>query len=129
MLTEVREGEPRAEAYWAEQLAFGPVLVHALRLRLRTTILAAEHQQRLGQTVRLAKSALAALPEQPGLDPALLHILARRQARALSWGRRRCLTRLLVALEAADPESSAVPSRMTRPYALLGWHPDERLSG
>lgn len=129
MLAELRKGEPRATAYWAEQLAFGPVLVHALRLHLRSAALPAEESQALGEAVRLAKAALGALPEQPGLAPATLHILARRQARALSWGRRRSLTRLLARLGAVEPDASTVPSRMTRPYALLGWHPEERLSG
>ena len=129
MLSELERGDPRTEAYWAQQLAFAPVVVHALRLHLRSTTLSAVQQETVGKTVRLAKSAFCMLPEQPGLDPGSLHILARRQARALSWGRRRSLARLLVALDTAEPESSTVPSRMTRPYPLMGWRPEHRLSG
>ncbi|MFH1176714.1 MAG: hypothetical protein V1750_04840 [Acidobacteriota bacterium] len=35
MLSELRAGTPRAQSYWAQQLAFGPVVVHALLLSLR----------------------------------------------------------------------------------------------
>lgn len=129
MLAELRTGDPRSAAYWAQQLAFGPVLVHAVRLHLRSTPLSAEVRTALGEAAALAHSGLAALPDQPGIAPARLHVLARRQARALSWGRRRSLSRLLTALGAAEAGSAVVPSRMTRPYPLIGWRPDQRISG
>jgi hypothetical protein len=129
MLAELRTGDPRNAAYWAQQLAFGPVLVHAVRLHLRSTPLSAAERTALGEAVALAHSALAALPEQPGLAPARLHVLARRQATALSWGRRRSLTRLLATLGAAEAGSTVVPSRMTRAYPLIGWRPDEKMTG
>lgn len=123
MMAELRGGEPRAEAYWAQQLAFGPVLVHALALHARAHGIADADLPHLSRALELAVAALGPLPEE-GRDPVALAILARRQATALATGRRRQLARFaarhgLSTLAPAGP----VPTRMLRPYALLGWQP------
>jgi hypothetical protein len=130
MIAELRTGDSRAQVYWAQQLAFGPVLVHALRLRFRAEPPPAALATLLGPCVHLACAGLSALPELEGGDPTSLRLLAQRQARALSWGRRRTLARLLSDLNTPPaPDVGIVPPRMTRPYPLLGFRPDERLAG
>jgi hypothetical protein len=130
MMTEIDDGSPRAETYWAQQLAFGPVLVHALRLRLRDSPPSPEQARRLARCVDLAFGALGSLPDTPGEDPIALRLLAARQARAISWRRRLTLARLLERLgEPAPGHPGVVPSRMTRPYPLIGFRPGERLAG
>lgn len=129
MLDELRAGDARAESYWAQQLAFGPVVVHALRLHLRAKHLPDADVAHLSRAIHLAQAGLGPLPERPGTDPASLALLARRQARAISWGRRRCLARLLQRLGAdQSPASPASAERMLRPYPLIGFRPDERLA-
>lgn len=124
MLRETAREGPRAEAYWAQQLAFSPVFVHALRLRMRQSAFSPDDKTQVQQLVCVALTALSALPERPGADPAALAILAGRQARAAQWGRRRTLNRMLERLGTrADAVSGEVPDRLTRPYALLGWRP------
>ena len=129
VIEELRKGDARAQVYWAQQLAFGPVLVHALRLRFRVLPPDAVLSPVLVPCVHLALGGLGALPELNGGDPTALRLLAQRQARALSWGRRCTLTRLLFDLHAPTPETGIVPPRMTRLYPLLGFRPDERLAG
>jgi hypothetical protein len=123
MMAELRGGEPRAEAYWAQQLAFGPVLVHALALRARAHGISEADAPSLARVLELAAAGLGPLPEE-GRDPAALAILARRQAAALATGRRRQLAGLAarhgLTLEVA---AGPVPARMLRPYPLLGWRP------
>ena len=130
MFADLAANGPRAETYWAQQLAFGPVLVHALALRFRSAPPNPEESRLLAPCLRLARAALGALPDLPGGDPAALRLLALRQARAVDWGRRRTLERLLARV-AVSPESGTVvaPSRMARPYPLIGFRPDQRLNG
>jgi hypothetical protein len=130
MFDDLLRGGPRGESYWAQQLAFGPVLVHALRLRYRHGLPDAEEARLLAPCVRLAYAAMGALPELPGGDPTALRLLALRQARAAAWGRRDTLRRLLGRLAVQPEEALApVPSRMARHYPLLGFRPNERLAG
>ena len=137
MMNELRAGGPREQSYWAQHLAFGPVLVHALALGLRERTPSVEDRKVVAATVRLALCGLGPPPETPGLDPALLAALAGRQARALAWGRRRPLRRLLRrhgveivtgSRRAAARGSSAV-ARLLRPYPLLGWRPEDPADG
>ena len=133
MMNELRAGGPREQSFWAQQLAFGPVLVHALALGLRERALSVEDREVLTAAVQLALTGLGPLPEEPGLDPALLATLAARQARALASGRRRTLSRLLRrhgAEATAESGGAALQrgpamARMLRPYPLLGWRPEE----
>ena len=126
MLRELRSNEPRADAYWAQQLALGPVLFHALSLRLRTDGPSEADAPHLTRVLQLAAAVLGPLPEV-GNDPTALAILARRQAAALTTGRRRQIARLAarhgLASGAHVPE--AVPPRLVRPYPLLGWLPPD----
>ncbi len=132
MMNELRTGGPREQSYWAQQLAFGPVLVHALALGLRERVPSVEDRKAVAVVIRLALGGLGPLPEAPGLDPALLANLAGRQVRALGWGRRRTLSRLLSRHEAeivaeggrAAVQASRVMARLLRPYPLLGWRPE-----
>jgi hypothetical protein len=128
MLDELRTDGPRAESYWAQQLAFGPVLVHALGLRLRTVSMLGEAA--LVRCVELALAGLGALPEAPEADAVGLRVLATRQARALGWRRRATLCRLLQRLGATAPQQvGSAPLRMTRCYPLIGFRPEDRLAG
>jgi len=72
MMNEMQAGGPREQSFWAQQLAFGPVLVHALALGLRERAPSVEDRDVLDAAVRLALTGLGPLPEEPGLDPALL---------------------------------------------------------
>jgi len=106
MLTELAGGEARAEAYWAQQLAFGPVLPYALALRLRDPEWPSLPGSRdlLCRVVELALAALGALPEgAAGAGRAALGRLAHRQVAALSVGRRSMLARLARKLGSAIP--------------------------
>lgn len=124
LLTDCGGGNARAQTYWAQQLAFGPVLIYALGLRLRRVPLSVENRQGLIDVVRLAVSGLGSLPEAPGRDPHDLLRLARRQASALASGRRSRLQRLLALLDPGSTDRATdlvVPDRMLRPYPLIGW--------
>lgn len=79
----------------------------------------------LRRLVGLALQALGALPGDAGRDPTRLLLLARRQATALAWGRRRQLSRLACRLgaEPAEAPLTEVPERLLRPYPLMGWAP------
>ena len=125
MCVELSRGEPRAEAYWAQQLAFAPVLIHAVALALRAGSLSSDEQARLRELMPLAVAALGALPDGSGGDPARLRLLAQRQAAALASGRRRHLLRLADRLGAEMTESplATVPPRLLRAYPLIGWTP------
>ena len=125
MLEELRSGSARAQAYWAQQLAFGPVFLHVAALAVRTEALGQSDQELLRQVLPLAFSMLGALPDGCAGDPASLLLLARRQAQVLAWGRRRHLTRLAVrlGLDTARLPSEPVPRRFQRPYELIGWRP------
>ena len=127
MLAELRSGGPREEAFWAQQLAFGPVLVHAVGLQVRRGGLVAPE---LIPCLRLAHAALGSLPEPPAADAVGLQMLAARQARALGWRRRATLSNLLTDLGAPRVDGpGAAPPRMARCYPLIGFRPDERLAG
>jgi hypothetical protein len=134
MLRELRGLSARADAYWAQQLAFGPVLFHALALKMRANAIAAEDFSHLSRAVELAFAALGMLPDAPGGDPASLRIHARRQAVALASGRRRLLRKLAARLHQPLPAvPGVVPTRLLRSYPLLGWRaprgPDSAASG
>lgn len=129
MLEELRSGRPREQSYWAQQIAFAPVLVHALCLSLRGRQLSETDRNAVVAAVVLALRALEALPDVQGLEPSLLAIMAHRQARAITWGRRRTLRRLLQRLDAVTQgDSGCDATRLLRPYPLLGWSPESRLS-
>lgn len=125
MFEELRSGSPRAEAYWAQQLAFGPVFFFAVLLAVRKGDLAPNDLALLRQVVPLALSLLGALPDGSDGDPASLLLLARRQARALELGRRQHLARLAarLGLETSRSPYDPVPRRLQRPYELIGWVP------
>jgi hypothetical protein len=125
MFEELRAGSPRAEVYWAQQLAFGPVFFYAVLLAVREGILSPEDRDHLRRIVPMALSLLGALPDGNGGDPATLLLLARRQASALAVGRRQLLTRLAARLgvEISNPPYEPVPGRLQRPYELIGWRP------
>jgi hypothetical protein len=130
MIAELKAGGPRAEAYWAQQLAFGPVLVHALGLRLWRSPPSKEHAGLLVPSARLAFAALGSLPEASSCDQTSLRLLAARQARAIGWRRRATLANVLVRLgEQAPTAVGEAPSRMARAYPLIGFRPGERLAG
>ena len=126
MFDELRSGSPRAEVYWAQQLAFGPVFFYALVLAVRGGSLQPQDLERLRQVVPLALSLLGALPDGGDGDPVSLRLLARRQAQALELGRRRQLAKLAARLGLEIPilPYEPVPRRLRRPYELMGWSPE-----
>ncbi|MBM4062487.1 MAG: hypothetical protein FJ265_15530 [Planctomycetes bacterium] len=128
MLQELAHDGPRAESYWAQQMAFGPVFVHAVGLRLRREPVGFGGEA-LVRCAQLARAAFGSLPEPPACDPTGLRMLAARQARALGWRRRAALDRLLQRLGARATEHSEVPARLTRCHELIGFRPGERLAG
>ena len=125
MFEELRSGAPRAEVYWAQQLAFGPVFFYAVVLAVRGSAIPASDLELLRQLVPLALSLLGALPDGSDGDPTSLLLLARRQALALELGRRQHLVRLAarLGLEMSSPPYDPVPRRLQRPYELIGWLP------
>ena len=125
MLDELRSESARAQAYWAQQLAFGPVLIHAVALAVRTHTIGNDDRELVRRVVPLALTMLQALPDGCAGDPASLLLLARRQALVLAWGRRRHLARLAarLGLDAPTLPSAPVPRRFQRPYPLIGWRP------
>jgi len=125
MFEELRSGAPRAEVYWAQQLAFGPVFFSAVVLAVREGAIPPDDLDLLRQLVPLALSLLGALPDGSDGDPISLRLLARRQAQALEVGRRRYLARLgqRIGLEISSPTYEPVPRRLMRPYELIGWRP------
>jgi hypothetical protein len=125
MFEELRSGSPRAEAYWAQQLAFGPVFFYAVLLEVRRGGIPPNDLEILRQVVPVALSLFGALPDGSDGDPASLLLLARRQARALELNRRRHLARLAarLGLEMTSPPYDPVPARFRRPYELIGWSP------
>lgn len=129
MLKELRGGSPRAQSYWAQQLAFSPVLVHALGLELRDRSLATAERETLASALGLALAGFAALPQEPGIEPSRLAVLGQRQARAIAWGRGRTLRRLLqrIGEQARAPIGESGNARLLRAYPLLGWEPDQEM--
>lgn len=127
MLDELRSGVPRAESYWAQQLAFGPVLIHAVTQAVRRGDLSTGSRSDLLRVVELAFACLGALPDDSGGDPVTLRLMARRQAVALGWGRRRRLARLAARLggELDERQPGVTPRRLLRAYPLIGWRPPE----
>ncbi len=125
MFEELRSGSARAEAYWAQQIAFGPVFFHAIAQAVRFDTISRSDLELVRQVVPLALSMLGALPDGCAGDPASLRLLAHRQASVLAWGRRRQLARLAarLGLNPAMLSSDPVPRRFQRPYELLGWRP------
>lgn len=125
MFEELRSGSPRAETYWAQQLAFGPVFFYAVVLAVRNGAISPQDLERLREVLPLALALLGALPDGSDGDPASLRLLARRQAQALELGRRQHLTRLAarLGLEISSPPYDPVPRRLQRPYELIGWCP------
>lgn len=129
MLEELRSGSPRAEAYWAQQIAFGPVFFHAVALAVRERVFQESELELVRRILPHAVAMLGALPDGCDGDPVSLHLLARRQATVLAWGRRRHLTRLAerLGLETSSLPTGPVPRRFQRPYELIGWRPPEGL--
>lgn len=125
MFEELRTGSARAQAYWAQQLAFSQVFFHAVVLAIRNGTVAPNDLEQLRQLLPLALSALGALPDGCAGDPASLFLLARRQAQALAWGRRRHLARMAarLGLDTSSLPYDPVPRRFQRPYELIGWSP------
>jgi hypothetical protein len=125
MFEELRSGSPRAEVYWAQQLAFGPVFFYAVVLAVRGGAIPPHGLALLRQVVPQALSLLGALPDGSAGDPTRLFVLARRQAQALAWGRRQHLARLAarLGLEMSSRPYDPVPRRFQRPYELIGWCP------
>jgi hypothetical protein len=125
MFEELRSGAPRAEAYWAQQLAFGPVFFYAVVLAVREGAIPPTDRAQLRRVVPLALSLLGALPDGSAGDPTSLLLLARRQASALAVGRRQHLARLAarLGLEISSLPYDPVPGRLQRPYELIGWYP------
>ena len=125
MFEELRSGSPRVQTYWAQQLAFGPVFIHAVALAVRSGSISPDGLESVRQVVPLALSMLGALPDGCAGDPTSFFLLARRQALALAWGRRHHLTRLgaRLGLETSSLPYEPVPSRFLRPYELIGWLP------
>lgn len=125
MFEELRSGSPRAEAYWAQQLAFGPVFFYAVLLAMRGGVIPPDDLVLLRRMIPLALSLLGALPNGSDGDPTSLLVLARRQAQALALGRRRHLTSLAVrlGLELSSAPYEPVPRRLLRSYELIGWRP------
>jgi hypothetical protein len=125
MFEELRSGSPRADAYWAQQLAFGPVFFYAVVLAVREGAIPPADRDQLRRVVPLALSLLGALPDGSTGDPTSLLLLARRQASALAVGRRQHLARLAarLGLEIASLPYDPVPGRLQRPYELIGWCP------
>jgi hypothetical protein len=127
MFEELRSGSSRAQAYWAQQLAFGPVFMHAVALAVRNGSIPPADLDQIRQVLPFALSMLGALPDGCAGDPASFLLLARRQAQVLAWGRRRHLTRLAarLGLDTASLPNEPVPRRFQRPYELLGWKPPQ----
>jgi|SRR6476661_1474416 len=125
MFEELRSGSPRAEVYWAQQLAFSPVFFYAVVLTVREDAISPTDRDHLRRIVPLALSLLGALPDGNGGDPATLLLLARRQASALAVGRRQQLAKLAarLGLEISSLPYEPVPGRLQRPYELIGWRP------
>lgn len=125
MFEELRFGSARAEMYWAQQLAFGPVFIHAVALAVRAGTIPPADLELVRQLIPLALSMLGALPDGCDGDPTAFFLLARRQAQVLAWGRRHHLARLAarLGLEPSSPPYEPVPRRFLRPYELIGWNP------
>jgi hypothetical protein len=125
MFAELGSGSPRAEAYWAQQLAFGPVFFYAVLLALRKGAIAPRDLDLLRKTVPLAVALLGALPDDCGGRPRRRRLLAHRQVQALELGRRQGLARLAkrLGLEVSSRLYEPVPRRLLRPYELIGWVP------
>lgn len=125
MLEELRSGSPRAEAYWAQQLAFGPVFFHAVAMAVRARSFSSSDLELVRRLLPLAYSMLGPLPDGCDGDPAGFMLLARRQANVLAWGRRRQVARLAerLGLDPSGLPSGEVPRRFQRPYPLIGWRP------
>jgi hypothetical protein len=125
MFDELRAASPRAQAYWAQQLAFGPVFFHVVALAVHRRAIKPEDLESLREVVPLALSMLGALPDGCHGDPPSLLLLARRQAQVLAWGRRRHLARLAMrlGLEPSSRPYDPVPRRFQRLYELIGWNP------
>ncbi len=126
MFEELRSESPRAQAYWAQQIALGPVLFYAVALAVRNQALSEGELALLRQVIPLSLSILGPLPDGCAGDPSSFLLLARRQAQVLAWGRRRHLTRLASRL-GIDPSAlkfEPVPRRFQRLYSLIGWRPE-----
>ena len=121
MMADLRKQSVRLDAYWAQQIAFGPVLVHALGLRLRRVRPDPIEVSDLRRVLRRALELLSALPEPISGDPAVLRILAVRQATALASGRRSQLARIAARLGIQAPPCNPMRLDLLKVYPLLGW--------
>ena len=127
MFEELRSGSSRGQGYWAQQIAFGPVFFYAVALAVRHRMISPSDLDLLRQVIPLSLSMLGPLPDGCSGDPSSFFRLARRQARALAWGRRRRLTRLAerLGIDNSSLASEPVPRRFQRSYSLIGWRPPE----
>ncbi len=127
MFKELQSGSPRAQAYWAQQIAFGPVFFFAVALAVRHRTIGPGDLELLRQVIPLSLSMLGPLPDGCAGDPSSFFRLARRQARVLAWGRRRRLARFAerLGIDEPLPVSEPVPRRFQRSYSLIGWRPPE----
>ena len=127
MMEDLGSGAARSQAYWAQQLAFGPVLIHAVALGVRDGVFSRSDLDLLRGILPSAIDMLGALPDGCEGDPTRLHLLARRQATVLASGRRRQLSRLAdrLGLETSSLPAGPVPRRFQRLYPLIGWNPPE----
>ena len=130
MFEELRSGSSRAQANWAQQIAFGPVFFYAVALAVRHQTIRASDLELLRQVIPLSLSLLGPLPDGCSGDPSSFFRLARRQARVLAWGRRRRLARLAerLGIDESSLASEPVPRRFQRSYSLIGWRPPSRPS-
>jgi hypothetical protein len=126
MFEELRSESPRAQAYWVQQIAFGPVLFYAVALAVRHQTLSGSELTLLRQLIPLSLSILGPLPDGCAGDPSSFLLLARRQAQVLAWGRRRHLTRLAsrLGIKPSALTFKPVPRRFQRLYSLIGWRPE-----
>ncbi len=74
MFEELRSGSSRTETYWAQQLAFGPVFIHAVILAVRKSAIAEDDLELLRRILPMALSLLGALPDGSDGDPASLYL-------------------------------------------------------
>ena len=88
MSEELRSGAPRAQAYWAQQLAFAPVFPYVVALAIRSQAISQSDQELIKQVLPLALSMLGALPEKCTLGRVLRRCVDTRNRRERQSGLR-----------------------------------------
>lgn len=102
----------RDVAYWAQQLAWSPVVPHALSWWLRLNSISEEERAGLIEAVKLGLEGLGLLPERPPIRCTALATVAERQARALSSGICRRLPRSAFPLRPFNDSRYAIPTQL-----------------